>query len=141
MPVMSSFRSLRPEDHWLETSLGHIVQEQPGMQGKPLPHRNKTAKCRGDIPRKYKSAVHGSRESCCGSRWKNDAGSHHPAWLQAEGKAKALSADTGRQERSATKGGLRMRDKLEEPSWKCVGKQQSHRAAVWSKLYLVEVAG
>lgn len=34
-----------------------------------------------------------------------------------------------------------MRDKLEEPSWKCVGKQQSHRAAVWSKLYLVEVAG
>lgn len=49
-----------------------------------------------DISRKYKSAVHGFRESklkhehaCCGSRRKNDAGSHHPAWLQ-EAKAKAL---------------------------------------------------
>lgn len=33
-----------------------------------------------------------------------------------------------------TKGDLRVRDKLEEPSWK--GKQQSHGEAVWSELYL-----
>lgn len=64
---------------------------------------NSSALRSSNIPRKNKSAVHGSGESklkhehaCCESKWKNDASSWYR--LVTNGKPKPWSTDAGRQE-------------------------------------------